>query len=251
MAESVAIVIPARYASTRLYSKPLLDISGKPMIQWVYENSKQVDRASRIIVATDSQKIIDAVGKFGGEAMMTKENHPSGTDRVAEVAESIEESIIVNVQGDEPFISPDIINKAIDTVWEKPEINMGSLMKPISSSEELNDTSEVRVVTDKESNALYFTRAIIPFVRGYPTDKWLGASIPFFNHVGIYVYRRKFLLKLVTFPPSPLEKIEHLEQLRVLENGFKIRMNIVNETGISVDTEEDLEKARKYANTIL
>ena len=251
MTESVAIVIPARFASTRLHKKPLLDIAGKPMIQWVYDNSRLVDRASRIIVATDSEEIVEAVKAFGGEAMMTRDDHHSGTDRVAEIAEIIEESIIVNVQGDEPFINPDTINKAIDTVWGETHVNMGSLMRPIKNMAELLDPTEVRVVTDKDCNALYFTRSIIPFVRDYPKEKWLEMSLPFFNHVGIYVYRREFLLEMVNFPPSPLEKIEHLEQLRVLENGFKIRMNKTDETGISVDTEEDLDLARLVAEKIL
>lgn len=250
MKDSVAIIIPARFASVRLPGKPLQDILGKPMIQWVWENARKVKRASRVIIATDSTKIAETVRGFGGEAVLTKEEHFSGTDRVAEVAENLNETIIVNVQGDEPFLSPAKIDLAIDTIWEETELNMGSLMTPIASVEALNDTTEVRVVVDKNSNALYFTRSVIPFIRDVGREKWLQCDAPFFNHVGIYVYRRNFLLNLVTLPPSQLEKFEKLEQLRVLENGYNIRMKIIEESTICVDTEEDLARARNFAQNM-
>jgi len=249
--DNVAIIIPARYGSTRLPGKPLLEINQKPMIQWAYENAAKVKRVEKIIVATDNEKIINTVKAFGGEAILTRSDHQTGTDRIAEVAENIDASVIINLQGDEPFISPQSIEALIDTVWLKPDIVMGTLVTSIKTDEQLTNPGHVRVVLDNNRFALYFTRATIPYLHNIKRTGWLDfARDTFYDHVGLYAYRKDFLMKLVNFPQSKLEQLEQLEQLRALENGYKIKVNIVDAPGLCIDTEEDLARAREFANTL-
>ncbi len=236
MANKAVAVIPARMAATRLPGKPLLDICGKPMIQWVYERAANAQLVDRVIVATPDAQIIEAVESFGGVAVMTSPDHRSGTDRLAEVAANLDDRAVVNVQGDEPLIEPDAIDALINGFLSSGA-EMASLMREISH-EDAQNPNLVKVVTDLGKYAIYFSRAPIPYVRGN------GYAMPIYGHVGLYAYTRDMLTRLANLPPTPLEKAESLEQLRALENGFKIFMV---ETGFSpagVDTLEDLERVR-------
>jgi len=236
----VTAVIPARYASTRFPGKPLADIHGKPMIQWVYERTRQ-SSVHRVIVATDDERIAAAVTAFGGEVQMTRPDHPTGTDRLAEVASRIETDLVVNVQGDEPLIDPRMIDQAINPVRRNPGVVMGTLKTPVSSVEEYLNPNVVKVVTDRQGFALYFSRAPIPHPRDLAHD--LGANlsrIEAFKHIGLYVYRRDFLLTYPRLSPTPLEQLEKLEQLRALEHGFRIKVATTELTSQGVDTPEDL-----------
>jgi 3-deoxy-manno-octulosonate cytidylyltransferase (CMP-KDO synthetase) len=238
----VIIVIPARYASTRLPGKPLLDIRGKPMIQWVYERAKQVQNAHAVIVATDDERILKAVQAFGGEARMTSSSLASGTDRVAAIAQEVSADVYVNVQGDEPMIDPRSIEKAMDLVVSG-RYPMGTVMTPLRSPEELSNPAVVKVVTDLEGRALYFSRFPIPYSR--QSAPALGGRFASQRHVGLYVYNRETLLKLTGLPVSSLEVAESLEQLRALENGIPIGVAEVESLSIGVDTPEELEKVRQ------
>jgi 3-deoxy-manno-octulosonate cytidylyltransferase (CMP-KDO synthetase) len=230
-------IIPARLAATRLPSKPLLDIAGKPMIQWVYERASEAGSLDEVVVATPDEEIRRCVESFGGKAVMTSPAHRSGTDRIAEAAEEIEADIIVNIQGDEPLLDPAAIDPLVGMMRDYPDIPMGSLMCPLAEQEE-DDPAVVKVVTDREGFALYFSRARIP----YPRDP--EAASPK-KHVGIYAYRRDFLLEFAEMAPTPLERSESLEQLRALENGCRIRMVETSFSPVSVDTPEDLERVRR------
>ncbi|MGA1870450.1 MAG: 3-deoxy-manno-octulosonate cytidylyltransferase [bacterium] len=236
----VIIIIPARYSSSRFPGKPLAEIDKLPMIQHVYERAKKTKYHDEVIVATDDMRIFEAVRKFDGKVVMTKVDHQSGTDRVAEVAQDREADIIVNVQGDEPLINPSAIDQAIEPLVEDEHLAMSSLMTRIRNEEECSDSNIVKVVVDQQNNALYFSRSCIP----YPRHK---EGLQIYKHVGIYVYRKDFLLRLSAMEQTPLERTESLEQLRVLENGFRIRMVNTNYESISVDTPEDLE----YIHSIL
>ena len=253
-------IIPARFASTRLPGKALIDIAGKPMVCWVAERARAARNVDRVIVATDSQEIVDAVTASGFEAMLTDVHHASGTDRVAEVAAKIPDAeIIVNVQGDEPLISPATIEKAVATMAAeiaKPDgAGIVTTWEPIESLDELLNFDLVKVVVDEEDNAIYFSRSPIPFPRdaakryGEP-ERALEAEPELFQifrkHTGLYVYRRDVLLEFTRWPQSQLEKIEALEQLRALAHGVKIKVVEACSTSIGVDTAEDLEllKAR-------
>lgn len=234
-------IIPARYASTRFPGKPLVEIAGRPMIHHVYERACRA-KLEEVIVATDDQRIFDAVIAFGGEAIMTSPYHPTGTDRIAEVAERLSAAtILVNVQGDEPLISPEAINAVVAALEGDPDAAMCSVMTPLTDPELARNPNQVKVVTDLRGNALYFSRAPIP---GVPANVHLEFA-PWKLHVGLYAYRRDFLLAFTKLRPSPLEKIERLEQLRALENGYRIKMVECAETGsIGVDTPEDLQRVR-------
>jgi 3-deoxy-manno-octulosonate cytidylyltransferase (CMP-KDO synthetase) len=237
----VAGIIPARYASTRLPGKALAPILGKSMIQRVCEQSRKAESLDRLLVATDDSRIREAVETFGGEAVMTSPDHPSGTDRVAEAAAQIDADIIVNIQGDQPFLDPVMIDEAVQPLLEDPDLPMSTLMHPVEKPEDLEDPGVVKTAVDRKGNALYFSRALIPF----PRD---GRPRNIFEHVGLYVYRKDFLLTLAGLPPTPLEEIESLEQLRVLEHGYKLRVVETccadNEfSGFSIDTPEDLKRA--------
>lgn len=230
----VLCVIPARYASTRLPGKPLSMIAGKPMIQHVYERACQAQLPNEVVVATDNELVEKAVLDFGGKAVMTSPDHPSGTDRLAEVALMYPDvDVIVNVQGDEPMIPPEVIDRLAEAFNGDADLNMAT-MKVVMDEEDYANPAAVKVVTDQQGYALYFSRSLMP----YPRNKPEGFKV--FKHVGIYAYRRNFLLKYAALAPTPLEKAESLEQLRALENGYKIKVLESDFQGIGVDTPEDL-----------
>jgi 3-deoxy-manno-octulosonate cytidylyltransferase (CMP-KDO synthetase) len=246
----ISAVIPARYGSTRFEGKPLADILGKPMIQHVYEGVCQSKLISQVIVATDDQRILEVVRSFGGRGVMTSPDHFTGTDRVAELARKLRSEIIVNVQGDEPLIKGPIIDKAISPLFKDNDLPMATLMTKIEEVKDWLNPHIVKVVVNQQGFALYFSRSPIPFPRDLQIDR-LG-SHPFgtkrplpnriFKHIGVYVYRRKFLLKFSKMKPTPLEKLEKLEQLRALENGYQVKVTPVNYEPLCVDTPEDLQK---------
>ena len=249
--EAVAI-IPARYASTRLPGKPLLPLAKIPMIMHVVERASRARLVGRVIVATDDQRIADAVRNQGGEARLTSPLAASGTDRVAEVAANLDAELIVNVQGDEPLIEPSTIDAAIEPLIEDPELQMSTTSEPILSVEDVFNTSVVKVITDSRGFALYFSRSPIPYIR--PVERLaLEASLRrdpallsnYRKHSGLYAYRRSFLRQFAGMEPSPLEKLEALEQLRALENGIRIRVVRVAHRSIGVDTEQDYERVKR------
>jgi 3-deoxy-manno-octulosonate cytidylyltransferase (CMP-KDO synthetase) len=235
----VVAILPARYGSTRFPGKPLVDIAGKPMIQHVYERTAQTRTIDRVIVATDDERIVAAVESFGGEAQMTRDDHPSGTDRLAEVAARIEADLIVNVQGDEPLIDPVMIESAVAPLLADPAIQMGTLMTRILDPEEFSNPNVVKVVTDRAGFALYFSRASIP--HGRDIDPAVVPS-PAFKHIGLYIYQRNFLLKYPTLSETPLEQLEKLEQLRALEHGYLIRVVETDRQSIGVDVPADVDR---------
>jgi len=242
---NVVAIIPARYASTRFPGKPLIDIAGKSMIQRVYERTLQAASVQRVIVATDDQRIFDAVTAFGGEAQMTRDDHPSGTDRLAEVAARIDADLIVNVQGDEPLIDPEMIDAALAPLLADATIVMGTLSTPIYDLEEYHSPNAVKVVTDRTGFALYFSRAAIPCGRDLAADQVpVGAS----KHVGLYVYRRDFLIAYPKMQETPLEQLEKLEQLRALEHGHRIRVVSTDRISIGVDVPGDVDKVLAVLN---
>jgi len=233
-----AAIIPARMSATRFPGKPLVDIAGKPMIQWVYERAAAARKIERVFVATCDQVIFDAVRSFGGEAVMTSDAQRSGTDRLAEAARKLDYDLIVNVQGDEPTIDPGSIDRLIEPFELDAALEMASLMVPISH-EEAADPNLVKVVVSLDNYALYFSRSPIPFERK-PLE---SRSIQ--GHVGLYAYTKPFLLEFASMEPTPLEKAESLEQLRVLEHGRRIRMVEVSERPMGVDTQADLARVRE------
>jgi 3-deoxy-manno-octulosonate cytidylyltransferase (CMP-KDO synthetase) len=235
-------VIPARFASTRFPGKVLAPISSKTMLQHVYERCAQARYLSSTIVATDDERIYSAAKSFGANVRMTRADHPSGTDRVAEVASAESADIVVNIQGDEPLIEPAAIDAAILPLVHDPEILMGTLKKRIEDAREITDPNVVKVVTDRAGDAIYFSRCAIPYRREIHDG---AAASPYFKHVGLYVYRRDFLLQFPALPRGPLEQAERLEQLRALENGHRIRVVETEYESLGVDTPEDLERVSK------
>jgi 3-deoxy-manno-octulosonate cytidylyltransferase (CMP-KDO synthetase) len=234
-------IIPARYASTRLPGKPLVVLGGKTMIQRVWERASAAEKISRVIVATDDQRIIQAVIDFGGEAVMTRVEHRSGTERIAEVAvgtASGGDNIFVNVQGDEPLIEPDAIDTAVAAIESDDEASIATLAVPIAKPADIMDPNVVKVVLDFDSNALYFSRAPIPWVR----DREAPVHVQHMKHLGLYSFRRSALLDFPTLPLGDLERIEQLEQLRWMENGYKIRVAETPHDSVSVDVPEDVER---------
>jgi 3-deoxy-manno-octulosonate cytidylyltransferase (CMP-KDO synthetase) len=233
-----AIIIPARYASTRLPGKPLLRETGKYLIQHVYERACAVRNVGAVVVATDDSRIASAVERFGGCYVMTRRDHPSGTDRVAEVASGLDAELIVNLQGDEPLIDPASLELLTDLMARDASAVMATLAVPIRNEEQWRNPNCVKVVCDETGRALYFSRSPIPFVRdGVPN---FAAKPPrFLQHLGLYAYRREFLLRLASLPPAPLELAEKLEQLRVLALGLPIQVGVVEQTGLGVDTYDD------------
>jgi len=234
-----AIVIPARYDSKRLPGKPLMkDGRGKPLIQYVWEAACRASSAERVIVATDDDRIREAALEFGGEVRMTSPGHRSGSDRVAEIAAELDHDVVVNVQGDEPALRPQAIDRAIRLLAEDGECVIGTLAARIESEEELADPNVVKVVVDDAWRALYFSRSPIPHVRG-STAPVADSPAPHMIHVGVYAYRRDFLLRFAGLPPHPLEQAERLEQLRALANGYRIKVGLIPHRPMKVDTPED------------
>ena len=235
-------IIPARFASTRLPGKPLLADTGTPLIGHVIDAARRSSRLTRILVATDDTRIFEAVVSHGGEAMMTRDDHPSGTDRVAEVAAALPDAeIVVNLQGDEPEVEGATLDLVASLLVDDPTLPMATIATPIRDAAVYNDPACVRVVVSSNGRALYFSRSPIPHVRDDGFDP--SASPPqAFLHLGLYAYRRDFLLKLATMAPSPLERLEKLEQLRVLEAGYPIAVGIVDEPSVGIDTPEDYRR---------
>ena len=232
----VTIIIPARYASTRLEGKPLLRAKGKSIIQWVYEKAVQSKLASDVIVATDDKRIYDEVTSFGGKACMTSTEHKCGSDRLVEVLNKYSDiEIAVNVQGDEPMIEPESIDKAIEVLVDDANADMSTLIRKIDDEEEIKNPNVVKAVRDNQGFALYFSRSPIPYER----NKNQAST---YAHIGLYVYRRNALLNMSKLPQSDLEKAESLEQLRALQNGMKIKTAIVNYKPVGIDTREDFEE---------
>jgi 3-deoxy-manno-octulosonate cytidylyltransferase (CMP-KDO synthetase) len=234
-------LIPARFASNRFPGKVLAELGGKPLVQHVVERAGQARLLDEVAVATDDRRVLEAVQGFGGKAYLTSPAHPSGTDRIAEVARDLVCDIVVNIQGDEPLLDPSVIDSAVEPLVREPSVRMATLGCPLGL-EEAADPNRVKVVVDREGFALYFSRARIPYTRdGFPA----GGMSPYLLHVGLYVYRRETLLALSGLPPTPLEQLERLEQLRALENGVRIRVVVTRHSSIGVDTPEDLERVRR------
>jgi len=239
MGSRVVAIIPARYESTRLPGKPLADIHGQPMIRRVYERAQHAAGVDRVLVATDDARIEAAVKDFGGEVVMTSPAHRTGTDRIAEVATTLEAEIIVNVQGDLPSLDPAMVAAAVAPLRADVALPMATIKTAIRSDDELRDPNVVKVVTDRDDFALYFSRSPLPYWR----DGAHGDVLPY-KHIGLYVYRRDFLLTFARLARTPLEQAEQLEQLRALEWGFRIKVVDVAAASIEVDTARDLERAR-------
>lgn len=244
----VTVLIPARMGATRFPGKPLTPILGKPMIQWVYERAA-ASLANRVLVATDAPEIKAAVDAFGGLAVMTRTDHQNGTSRIAEAAEQLDSEIIVNIQGDEPAIHPNAVDAVIKPLIDDPHLETATLAEPITVHEDVFNPNIVKVVTNAAGRALYFSRAPIPFVK-HPQMKRINWPAEFttdhHRHIGVYAYRRDFLLRYVAQPPCALEQIEGLEQLRVLYMGAAMQVVPSQWPGIGVDTPEDVAKAEAF-----
>ena len=231
-----AIIIPARYGSSRLEGKPLIEVNGKPIIQWVYEKAKQAKLADIVIVATDDERIFNTVKAFGGEVEMTSTNHKCGSDRIREVVERHPEiAYIVNLQGDEPLIKPESIDDVARNVQEDENADISTLIRVLTDESEINNPNLVKCVIDNNGFALYFSRSKIPYERN-------TGIATFYGHLGIYGYKRDALIKMTSLPQTPLERTESLEQLRALENGMKIKTSKVDFIPVGIDTIEDLEQ---------
>ena len=248
---AIVAIIPARFASTRLPGKPLADIHGKTLVERVWERARRAARVGRVVVATDDERIARVVRGFGGEALLTSPDHPTGTDRLAEAARAIVAEVVVNVQGDEPMLDPAGIDAAAGALLDDPSLPIATLSLPLRTVEEMMAPSVVKVVADAGGNALYFSRSPIPHLRlGASADLRAAAAAAVARglarkHVGLYAYRREALLRFASLPPSPLEEAEGLEQLRALHHGMRIRVVPMDgDSGVSVDTPEDLERAR-------
>lgn len=232
-------IIPARYSSTRLEAKPLKKIHGHTMIEWVYKRAKKSELHD-LVVATDDKRIYDEVISFGGKAIMTSETHPNGTSRIAEVCEKMNDyDVIINIQGDEPLIEADMINSLINTFKENKDLVMATLKHKLNSKEEIENPNSVKVICDKNNYAIYFSRSVIPYPRK-------NENISYYKHIGIYAYKRDFVIEYSKMPSSPLEEVESLEQLRVLENGYKIKVLETSHSLIGVDTEQNLQDVIAY-----
>jgi len=250
----ISAVIPARYGSSRFEGKPLAPILGKPMIQYVYEGVCQSKLIDEVLIATDDQRIMEVVRSFGGKALLTSPDHPTGTDRVAEVARNLRAEIIVNVQGDEPLIKGRVIDQAIRPLLKDKELLLSTLMSRIEEVKDWLNPNIVKVVVNRQNEALYFSRSPIPLPRDLNVEKILSNPskgrelLPkkVFKHIGVYVFRRNFLLRFSKMKPTPLEKLEKLEQLRALENGVRIKVVPVQYEPICVDIPEDIQKVEKF-----
>ena len=237
-------IIPARYASTRFPGKPLALLGNKPVIQHVYEQTSSV--LSEVWVATDDDRIREAVEKFGGRVVMTRADHKSGTDRIEEAAEKTgtQADVIINIQGDEPFVQPSQI-KTLMQLFDNADTQIGTLGKHFENIEAVNNPNSPKIVTDKQGFALYFSRSVIPYIRGAQDNEWLS-HFPFLKHLGLYAYRREVLHEITQLPQSSLEIAESLEQLRWLENGYRIRVGLTDVETVGIDTPEDLQRAEEF-----
>ena len=247
----VLAIIPARYASTRFPAKPLAILGGKMVVERVYDQVRKA--VEKVVVATDDERIYDAVRSFGGEVVMTSTEHNSGTDRCAEAYEklSYEADIVINIQGDEPFIAPEQINTLI-ACFENDAIDIATLVKPFAESngvEALENPNSPKVVINGANEAIYFSRSVVPYLRGVEREEWLKCHT-FYKHIGIYAFRANALKEVTTLPQSPLEKAEKLEQLRWLESGYKIGVGLTDIETVGIDTPEDLERAERFLNSI-
>jgi 3-deoxy-manno-octulosonate cytidylyltransferase (CMP-KDO synthetase) len=240
----VVALIPARYGSTRFPGKPLALLRGKPMIQHVYEQTLQVRGLDRVLVATDDERIAYAVTAFDGEVVMTRSDHPTGTDRLAEVAAGLTAEIIINVQGDLPFFPPTMVEDALVALTRAADAVMSTVKTPITTPAEWYNPNVVKVVTDRNGYALYFSRSPIPFYRDQSGIRGQKDMLGY-RHIGLYVYRRDFLLTFTRLPPTPLEEAEKLEQLRALEWGYRIAVSETAQPTVEVDTPEDLQRAEE------
>ena len=238
----ILAVIPARYASTRFPGKPLIDIAGKSMIRRTWEQVSQSSLVDEVVVATDDERIFSHVRDFGGMAVMTRPEHPSGTDRCAEVAKHfLQAKIVLNVQGDEPFIQPQQIDLLANTLLGRPEFPIATLVKKINDPAQLFNPNVVKAVFSEQHGAIYFSRHPIPFVRDEPTERWIERQ-DFYKHIGMYGFSSTALEQVAGLSPTPLERAESLEQLRWLEHGFRIAVGITDLETIGIDTPEDLNK---------
>ena len=237
-------IIPARYASTRFPGKPLALLGNKPVIQHVYEQATSV--LSEVWVATDDDRIREAVKKFGGRVVMTRADHKSGTDRIEEAAEKTgtQADVVINIQGDEPFVQPSQI-KTLMQLFDNADTQIGTLGKHFENIEAVNNPNSPKIVTDKQGFALYFSRSVIPYIRGAQDNEWLS-HFPFLKHLGLYAYRREVLHEITQLPQSSLEIAESLEQLRWLENGYRIRVGLTDVETVGIDTPEDLQRAEEF-----
>ena len=239
-------IIPARYGSTRFPGKPLIDIAGKSMIQRVYEQAKKASCLTEVIVATDDRRIEQHVKQFGGKVVLTRESHQSGTDRCYEAIQliSAEPDVVVNIQGDEPFIHPLQID-AVASCFSTFDVQLATLIKKITTHADLLNVNIPKVVVNKNKEAIYFSRQPLPYVRNKNEEEWLGAS-SFYKHIGIYAYRTSILKEITLLPPSLLEVAEGLEQLRWLENGYKIKVEVTDYESVAVDVPDDLKKLTNF-----
>ena len=237
-------IIPARYASTRFPGKPLALLGNKPVIQHVYEQTSSV--LSEVWVATDDDRIREAVKKFGGRVVMTRADHKSGTDRIEEAAEKTgtQADVVINIQGDEPFVQPSQI-KTLMQLFDNADTQIGTLGKHFENIEAVRNPNSPKIVTDKQGFALYFSRSVIPYIRGAQDNEWLS-HFPFLKHLGLYAYRREVLHEITQLPQSSLEIAESLEQLRWLENGYRIRVGLTDVETVGIDTPEDLQRAEEF-----
>ena len=237
-------IIPARYASTRFPGKPLAVLGGKTVIQRVYEQVKSV--LSDVYVATDDERIFSCVESFGGKAVMTRKDHQSGTDRIQEAVEktATQADVIINVQGDEPFIQPSQIQTLMQ-LFDDPSTQIGTLGKLFESMEAVENPNSPKIATDMKGFALYFSRSVIPYIRGKERQDWFS-GYPFLKHLGVYAYRREVLSEVTKLPQSSLEKAESLEQLRWLQNGYRIRVGMTDVETVGIDTPEDLQRAEEF-----
>lgn len=246
-------IIPARFASTRFPGKPLAEISGKPMIQWVYERTSKV--FEDVYVATDDERIQKAVLAFGGQVVMTSTEHQSGTDRCAEALNIIEKEvnskfdIVINVQGDEPFIQPEQLKK-VANCFNDPTVQLATLVKQFSNGEDIFNPNSPKVILNLKKEAIYFSRSVIPFIRKKEKSEW-QQDYPFYKHIGLYAYRCDILREITKLEQSPLELAESLEQLRWIENGYRIRVEETDMETLAVDTPEDLERVKEFAKNVL
>jgi len=236
-------IIPARYDSRRFRGKVLADLCGKPVIRHVYEGALKSRFLDELVVACDDVRIKRAVESFGGKAFLTSTSHKTGTDRVIEIASSIESDYVINIQGDEPFMTGELLDSVIDALYEDREICMATPIRRIISSQELSNPGVVKVVVDKDNFAIYFSRSCIPFPRDSLDLQSLLKHRAFYGHIGLYGYRRDFLLGFNNLPRSELEEIEELEQLRIIANGYRIKTVITDYHGVGIDTPKDLERA--------